>query len=171
MAEWHRRCFIKSRPSLGAVPPYLGPPQLAASLFSAASNEERAAVAGVGLLRAGCPDGPHAAPALLLDCPSRRPGLNSLGPACPSSSSPNGTPGKKPPAPSVKLRLSRTPLEQRSGSKSLAPSAQRRSTVRKEMMGPKLVSAPNRFRVVVAGTRTLDDAAAARSAISSHPQW
>src|SRR5258706_13490556 len=41
----------------------------------------------------------------------------------------NGTPGKKPPAPSVKLRLARTPLEQRSGSKPLARSAQRRSTV------------------------------------------
>src|SRR5258706_1075727 len=44
----------------------------------------------------------------------------------------NGTPGKKPPAPSVKLRLARTPLEQRSGSKPLARSAQRRSTVGKK---------------------------------------
>src|SRR5258708_5585638 len=43
-----------------------------------------------------------------------------------------GTPSKKPPAASLKLRLARTPLEQRSGSKPLAPSAQRRSTVRKE---------------------------------------
>ena len=67
-----------------------------------------------------------------LDYPSRRPGLNSLGPACPSSSSPNGTPGKKPPAPSVKLRLSRTPLEGRSGSKPLAPSAQRGAKQQRE---------------------------------------
>jgi hypothetical protein len=44
----------------------------------------------------------------------------------------NGTPGKKPPAPSLKLWLGRTPLEQRSGNKPLAPSAQRGSTVRKE---------------------------------------
>ena len=34
----------------------------------------------------------------------------------------NGTPGKKPPAPSVKTRLARTPLAQRSGSKLLEPS-------------------------------------------------
>jgi len=45
---------------------------------------------------------------------------------------PNGTPGEKPPAPSVKLQLGRTPLEQRSGSKPLAPSARGRSTGRKE---------------------------------------
>jgi hypothetical protein len=38
----------------------------------------------------------------------------------------NGTPGKKPPAPLVKVRMGRTPLEQRSGSKPLEPSAQRR---------------------------------------------
>jgi hypothetical protein len=39
---------------------------------------------------------------------------------------------KKPPAPSVKLRLGRTPLEQRSGSKPLEPVAQRGSKARKE---------------------------------------
>jgi hypothetical protein len=44
----------------------------------------------------------------------------------------NGTPSKKPPAPSMKLRLGRTPLEQRSGSEPLARSAQRPSVVRKE---------------------------------------
>jgi hypothetical protein len=37
------------------------------------------------------------------------------GPPCPKRS--NGTPGKKPPAPSVKRRPGRTPLEQRSGNK------------------------------------------------------
>jgi len=41
---------------------------------------------------------------------------------------PNGTPGKKPPAPSVKVRIGRTPLEQRSGSKPLEPSVRRQST-------------------------------------------
>jgi hypothetical protein len=50
----------------------------------------------------------------------------------PKQQQPNGTPGKKPLAPSVKVRLARTPLEQRSGSKPLAPSAKRRSTVGKE---------------------------------------
>jgi len=45
---------------------------------------------------------------------------------------PNGTPGKKPAAPSVKLRLAPTPLEQRSGNKPLEPSAKRQSTVGKE---------------------------------------
>jgi hypothetical protein len=50
---------------------------------------------------------------------------------------PNSTPGKKPPAPSVKLRLARTPLEQRSGSKPLEPAAPRRSTVRKEIKQSK----------------------------------
>jgi len=40
----------------------------------------------------------------------------------------NGTPGKKPPAPSVKTRLARTPLAQRSGSKLLEPSVRRQST-------------------------------------------
>jgi hypothetical protein len=50
----------------------------------------------------------------------------------PKQQQPNGTPGKKPPAPSLKLRVGRTPLEQRSGSKPLAPSAKRRSTVGKE---------------------------------------
>jgi hypothetical protein len=41
----------------------------------------------------------------------------------------NGTPGKKPPALSLKLRLGRTPLEQRSGSKPLEQSAKRIVTV------------------------------------------
>jgi len=48
------------------------------------------------------------------------------------SKQPNSTPGKKPVASSLKLRLGRTPLEQRSGSEPLAPSAQRPPTVRKE---------------------------------------
>jgi hypothetical protein len=44
---------------------------------------------------------------------------------------PSSTPGKKPPAPSLKLRLARSPLEQRSGSKPLEPSEGRQSTARK----------------------------------------
>jgi hypothetical protein len=48
----------------------------------------------------------------------------------PKQQQPNGTPGKKPPAPFLKLRLGRTPLEQRSGSKPLEPSAQGRSAAR-----------------------------------------
>jgi len=46
--------------------------------------------------------------------------------------------GKTPPAPlSSKLRLGRTPLEQRSGSKPLEPSAKRRATARKEIKRAK----------------------------------
>src|SRR5262245_36229753 len=41
-------------------------------------------------------------------------------------------PGKKPPAPSVKRRLGRTPPEQRSGSKLLDPSVQRQPTTEAE---------------------------------------
>jgi hypothetical protein len=40
---------------------------------------------------------------------------------------PNSTLGKKPPAPSVKVRLARTPLGQRSGSKPLEPAVPRQS--------------------------------------------
>jgi hypothetical protein len=54
-------------------------------------------------------------------------------PAMPKQPKPNGTPGKKPPAPSAKIRLARTPLQQRIGSEPLARPAQRRSTARKEV--------------------------------------
>jgi len=77
----------------------------------------------------------------------------------PKQRQPNGTPGKKPAAPSLKLRLGRTPLEQRSGIKPLAPSAQRRSTVRKETDELKPVGLHRRFRRVVAGARVPVDAA------------
>ena len=66
---------------------------------------------------------------------------------------PNGTPGKKAPAPSLKLRLGRTPLEQRSGSEPLAPSAQRRSTVRRENDEAETGRRSKRFRGVVAEAR------------------
>ena len=72
---------------------------------------------------------------------------------------PNRTPGKKPPAPSVKIRAGRTPLEQRSGSKPLEPSAKRRSIPRKETGETEPVGAPNRFRRVVVGDRMSADAA------------
>jgi len=49
----------------------------------------------------------------------------------PKQPKPNGTPGKKPPAPSIKTRLDLTPVEQRSGSTPLEPSARRRSAGRK----------------------------------------
>jgi hypothetical protein len=48
------------------------------------------------------------------------------------------TPGKKPPAPSVKRRVARTPLEHRSGSKPLEPSAQRRPKPVRVRRGPTI---------------------------------
>jgi hypothetical protein len=46
--------------------------------------------------------------------------VNPIPGSCPlPKQQPSGTPGKKLPAPSVQLRLARTPLEQRSGSKPL----------------------------------------------------
>jgi len=62
---------------------------------------------------------------LTLECGSR--GRLLRDPPCPKQPKPNGTPGKKPPAPSVKLRLGWTPLQQRIGNEKLEPSAQRRS--------------------------------------------
>ena len=49
---------------------------------------------------------------------------------------PNGTPGKKPPAPSVKVRMGRTPLQQKSRREPLAPST-RPTTGRKEIKRAK----------------------------------
>jgi hypothetical protein len=60
--------------------------------------------------------------------------------AMPKQQQPNGTPGKKPPAPSLKLRLARTRLEQRSGSKPLEPSGQRQSTEAETGQRSRLVS-------------------------------
>src|SRR5258708_23689418 len=68
---------------------------------------------------------PHVAPALW-SALHQRPGPTRFWCVMPKQPKSNGTPGKKPPAPSVKVRMGRTPLEQRSGSKPLEPSVQRR---------------------------------------------
>lgn len=62
--------------------------------------------------------------------------------------SPNDTLGRKPPAPSVKVRMGWTPLEQRSGSKPLEPSVQRRGSMR-----PKLAGVRSLFRHGADGDR------------------
>jgi hypothetical protein len=73
----------------------------------------------------------------------------------------NGTPGKKPPAPSLKVRRGRTPLEQRLNSKPLEQSAQRRRPKR-----PKLVGVANRTRCDAGGGRLAGVVAAIHRAVS-----
>ena len=62
-------------------------------------------------------------------------------------------------ASSLKLRLGRTPLEQRSGSEPLAPSAQRLSTVRKETDEVETGRRSKPVPGVVAEARMSDDVA------------
>jgi hypothetical protein len=76
--------------------------------------------------------GAFRSPALAQKCTPGAEALDIIAVPVPKQQQPNGTPGKKPPAPSLKLRLGRTPLEQRSGSEPPEPLAQRRSTVGKE---------------------------------------
>jgi hypothetical protein len=60
----------------------------------------------------------------------------------------NGTPGKKRPAPSLKVRRDRSPQEQRSGTKPLEQSAQRQATNETETGG-----VVNRFGCDASGGR------------------
>jgi hypothetical protein len=62
---------------------------------------------------------------------------------------PNGTPGKNPLAPSVKIRLGRTPLEQRSDSKPLHHRRRAGRLPARRPMRLKPVGILNRFRCVV----------------------
>lgn len=119
-------------------------------------------MASVGFLRA------------VVECASRRPGPTDplLPPEgrglklwSPMPNPPNGTPAKKPPAPSLKLRLA-----ERHWSKDQAVSrlSQPCSVGRLRL---KLVSAPNRFRGVAVSDRGAYDAVLARPAEGIKPRW
>src|SRR5258708_28159335 len=75
----------------------------------------------------------------------------------------DGTPGRKPPARALKLRLGRTPLEQDQAASRLNHRSVGQLSARRTIR-LKLVGAPNRFRSVVAGARMWMMRRAARSA-------
>jgi hypothetical protein len=110
---------------------------------SAAAARNSATEAGVGFLREAISPGALRGPGPTASLPLSGRGFDGiLAPYMPKQ--PNGTPGKKPPAPSVEARLGRTPLEQRSGSKPLAPSAQRPSTADESEAGQRSKPIPER---------------------------